>query len=57
MSGIAQDDVVDITVENGVILIKKTSRRKSIQELFDGYTGEYSPEEPDWGAPAGNEIW
>ena len=31
--------------------------RKSIEERFKGYNGDYKPAEIDWGAPVGKEIW
>lgn len=30
--------------------------RKSIEELFDGYSGEYQPTDVDWGKPEGKEL-
>jgi len=32
-------------------------KRKTIKELFEGYTGTYHPQEVDWGEPVGNELW
>lgn len=32
-------------------------RRKTIQELFDGYIGNYQAQEIDWGEPVGKEMW
>lgn len=32
-------------------------KRKSIKELFNGYTGTYQAQEIDWGEPVGKEIW
>ena len=29
----------------------------NIVDLFDGYNGEYEPEEFDWGDPVGREVW
>lgn len=31
-------------------------RRKSIKELFDGYTGTYQSKEIDWGESVGKET-
>lgn len=31
--------------------------RRSIEDIFEGYEGEYTPIEVDWGAPKGKEIW
>lgn len=46
-----------VTTHDNKIIIEQADRRKSIQELFAGYDGDYVPEETDWGAPAGREIW
>ncbi len=51
------DEEVEIDVVDGKIVIKKAAeQRKSIRELFEGYEGEYSEKEVDWGKPKGNEI-
>ena len=31
-------------------------KHKTIKELFEGFSGEYVPEEMDWGIPVGKEI-
>ena len=52
------DETVEIDVMDGKIVIKKAAeRRKSIKELFDGFDGEYTEKEIDWGKPVGNEVW
>jgi len=49
---------VEILKQDDVIIIKNAApKRKTIQELFAGYEGDYTPEEIDWGKPVGNEIW
>lgn len=48
---------VEILTEDNSIVIKPVKRRKTIQELFAGYEGDYKPQEIDWGKPEGNEIW
>lgn len=30
-------------------------KKYTIEELFEGYTGDYKPEELDWGKPVGKE--
>lgn len=30
---------------------------QTIKELFEGYDGDYVPEELDWSEPAGEEVW
>lgn len=57
---LAESDVVDVTVENGNIIIKKAESKnkfKTIQERFEGFNGEYEPVEIDWGPPKGEELW
>ena len=29
----------------------------SLEEVFEGYRGNYIPDEVDWGDPVGKEIW
>ena len=56
-----ENDTVEIMAEDDYIIIKKTARRrrarKSLEERFEGYTGNYQCEELDWGAPVGKERW
>ena len=57
---ISADDVVDITTENNSLVIRKIEskpKRKTIQERFEGFTGEYEPIEIDWGESEGKELW
>ena len=54
----SEGEEVEIIAENSVLIIKPAmKKRKTIQELFDGYEGDYKPQEIDWGEPAGGEIW
>ena len=48
---------LSITAEDNKIIIEPAKKRKNIKELFAGYTGDYAPEEIDWGEPVGKEIW
>jgi len=49
---------VEILRQDNVIIIKSAAqKRQTIQELFAGYDDDYTPEEIDWGKPAGSEIW
>ncbi|MCL2081535.1 MAG: AbrB/MazE/SpoVT family DNA-binding domain-containing protein [Oscillospiraceae bacterium] len=56
-----ENDTVEITAENDTIIIKKTARKrrakKSLEERFENYTGDYKCTEYDWGKPVGREIW
>ena len=57
-AGIALNEVLDVTVANGVITLVKPFRHKTLEERaaeFDGklmLDGEYS-----WGEPMGREAW
>ena len=56
-----ENDPVEITAENNSIIIKKTTRKrrakKSIEERFINYTGNYICTEWDTGKPVGKEVW
>ena len=57
-AGIALNEVLDVTVSNGVITLVKQFHHKTLEERaaeFDGklmLDGEY-----DWGEPVGREVW
>ena len=57
-AGITLNDILDITVSNGIITLAKPFRHKTLEERaaeFDGrlmIDGEY-----DWDEPAGIEVW
>lgn len=49
---------LDLSVADGAIIIRRIEhKRKSIKELFEGYTGDSKCEEIDWGERVGNEEW
>ena len=54
-------DQVEIVAENSSIVIRKATRKhrakKSLEELFANYTGNYKCEEWDTGKPIGKEVW
>ena len=56
-----ENDKIDITTENGSIVIRKATRKrravKSLAERFEGYTGDYKCSEADTGKPVGLEVW
>lgn len=56
-----ENDRVEITTGKDSIIIKKTTRKrrakKSLEERFENYTGDYQCAEYDWGEPAGREVW
>jgi antitoxin component of MazEF toxin-antitoxin module len=55
------NDSVEVTTLNDLIVIKKATRKrrakKSLDERFEKYDGDYRCVECDWGEPAGNEVW
>ena len=63
-AGLRIGDSVIIDVKDGDILMKRPDkpryqrrRKVTIEELFEGYDGDYHPEETDWGTPVGKEMW
>ncbi len=56
-----ENDPVEIISENDSIVIKKATRnrraKKSLEERFEGYTGNYECAEWDTGKPVGGEVW
>lgn len=58
---LGENEQVEIVAENDAIVIKKVTRKrrakKSIEERFKNYTGDYQCTEYDWGEPMGKEVW
>lgn len=53
-----ENDTIEIIEQDGGLLLKPVApKRKSIDELFAGYQGDYKAKEMDWGEKVGNEIW
>lgn len=61
LADMKENDPVQVVVENETIVIKKAARKHrakvSLAERFENYTGDYQPEEYDWGKPVGREYW
>ncbi|MCR5271766.1 MAG: AbrB/MazE/SpoVT family DNA-binding domain-containing protein [Lachnospiraceae bacterium] len=54
----AVDDVLDVKVSNGMIMLVKPFRHKSLEERAAEYGGQLNLDgEADWGEPVGREIW
>lgn len=57
-ANVAIDDILDVKVSDGMIVLVKPFRHKTLEERaaeFDGklnLDGEY-----DWGEPVGREVW
>lgn len=48
---------LSLKAEGDRVVIERAEPRKSIEELFANFDGEYTPVTVDWGNPVGNEIW
>lgn len=55
----SENEVVEIKEFNGNILIQKTIKKyTNLDELFEGYTGNYKCSEYDFGKDVGREkVW
>lgn len=57
-TGIALNDILDISASDGVITLKQTFQHRTLEERAAEYRrnlnldGEY-----DWGEPIGEEVW
>lgn len=50
-------DAVDVTVEQGAIVIRPTAPRYTLDELVGRITTRNRHSETDWGGPVGDESW
>lgn len=53
-------DEVNVTVQDGKIIIEKVNRLRNaydLRELVSKIPKDYRAEEVDWGAPVGKEEW
>ena len=56
-----EDDEVELALFEGMLMVKPTKLRRpvprqTLEEMFEGYTGDYVPCELDTGAPVGREV-
>ncbi len=55
---VAIDDMLDIKVSNGVIILAKPFSHKTLEERAAEYGGQLDLDgEFDWGEPVGRERW
>ena len=55
---VAVNDVLNITVSNGVIMLAKPLRHKTLEERAAEFGGKLDLDgEFNWGEPEGREIW
>ena len=50
-------DEVEVTVQDGAIVIRPAVKRYTIEELASGITPKNRHEATDWGTPRGKEVW
>ncbi len=57
-ANVTVDDMLDVTVSNGVIMLAKPFRHKTLEERAAAYGGTLELDgEFDWGEQVGREIW
>jgi antitoxin MazE len=56
MTGIHENDRVQLKVEDGNILIVPTKKHKTLEERIAEYRGDYHCTEWDTGKPTGKEV-
>ena len=57
-AGISLDEILDVSVSNGVITLVKPHRHKTLEERAAEYNGKLMLDgEYDWGEPVGREVW
>ena len=57
-AAISLDDILDIKVSNGVIMLVKPFRHKSLEERAAEFGGKLNLDgEFDWGGQKGREVW
>jgi antitoxin MazE len=56
-----ENDSVEVTAQDDTIVIKRATRKrrakKSLEERFEDYSGDYRCADYNWGEPVGNEVW
>ena len=52
-----ENEELELSLEGEKLIVQKAQKRKTIEELFKGFDGEYKPGEVDWGEPVGKEVW
>jgi antitoxin MazE len=54
---LAEGDTVDVSVDNGAIVIRPARPRYSLEELVGRITSRNRHNQTDWGTPLGHEVW
>ena len=57
-AGISIDEILDIKVKNGVIILEKKFKHKTLEDRAAEFGGNLNLDgEFDWGEPVGREEW
>lgn len=57
-AGITLNEMLEVTVSDGVITLAKSFRHKTLEERAAEYNGNLMLDgEYDWGEPTGREVW
>lgn len=57
-AGIALNEILDVTVSDGAITLKKSFRHKTLEERAEEFDGKLMLDgEYDWGEAVGREVW
>lgn len=56
-TGLSPGAKVEVTVENGRLIITPVSPDYGLEELVQGITSENRHNETDWGPSVGAEVW
>lgn len=57
-AGMKENDLLDIRIENGELIISKKIMHRTLKERAAEYGGRLNiSEEIDWGEPVGCEVW
>jgi antitoxin MazE len=54
---LAEGDTVDISLDNGAIVIRPSRPRYALDELVGRITSRNRHSQTDWGTPVGHEVW
>ena len=54
---VGDGDEVDVSVEDGAIVIRPAVKRYTIEELVEDIRPRNRHREIDWGPPKGQEVW
>lgn len=57
-AGISLNEMVEVSVSDGVITLTKAFRHKTLEERAAAYGGQLNLDgEGEWGEPVGREVW